>query len=86
MNLELPVVDSCIFCDWMESRPDTWQVLEETDLTLAALTGTQFEVGQSLVIPRRHAPTLFDLTEEESVAIMAAARRIGRALVAALLR
>jgi histidine triad (HIT) family protein len=68
----------------MESRPDTWQVLEETDLTLAALTGTQFEVGQSLVIPRRHAPTLFDLTEEESVAIMSAARRIGRALVAAL--
>lgn len=68
----------------MMSRPDTWQVLEETELTLAALNGTQFEVGQALVIPRRHAPTLFDLTDEESAAIMAAARRVGRALVEAL--
>jgi len=68
----------------MANRPDTWQVLEETKLTLAALTGTQFEVGQSLIIPRRHAPTLFDLTEEESVAIITAARRVGKALVEAL--
>ena len=68
----------------MVSKPDTWQVLEETELTLAALNGTQFEVGQALVIPRRHAPTLFDLTDEESAAIMAAARRVGRALVEAL--
>ena len=84
MNLELPAVDSCIFCDWMTTRPDSWQVLEETELTLAALTGTQFEVGQSIIIPRRHAPTLFDLSDEESTAIMEAARRVGRALVAAL--
>jgi histidine triad (HIT) family protein len=74
-------MDPCIFCEQMVSNPDAWQVLDETDLTLSILTQTQYEVGQSLVIPRRHAPTLLDLTEEESVAVMAGARRLMRALL-----
>jgi diadenosine tetraphosphate (Ap4A) HIT family hydrolase len=68
----------------MRTHPPGWQVLEATDLTLSVLTITQFEVGQSLVIPRRHAPTLLDLSEEECVAIMAAARRLMRAMLDSL--
>ena len=77
-------MDPCLFCEQMVSKPDAWQVLEETELTLSVLTVTQYEVGQSLVIPRRHAPTLLDLTDEESVAILAAARRLMQALIDAL--
>jgi histidine triad (HIT) family protein len=82
--LELPQVESCVFCESIRSQPPSWQVLEETELTLSVLTVTQFEVGQSLVIPRRHAPTLLDLTAEESAAIIAAARRVMQALIDSL--
>lgn len=84
MSLELPAVDSCLFCDRLKTESDLWQVLEETPLTLTVLTITQFEAGQSIIIPRRHAPTLLDLTDEEGAAIFAAARRLAGALVQAL--
>ena len=35
-----------------------------------------------LVIPRRHAPTLLDLTDEELAAVMHGVRRVADALVA----
>ena len=43
----------------------------------------QFELGQVYVIPRRHAPTLFDLSDDEANAIMQAVRRVADALVRA---
>ena len=43
----------------------------------------QFELGQVLVTARRHAPTLFDLTEDEAIAIMRAVRRVADAFVRA---
>ena len=43
----------------------------------------QFEHGQVYVIPRRHAPTLFDLTDDEAIAIMRAVRRVADAFVRA---
>lgn len=45
------------------------------------LNGRQFEIGQCIVIPQRHAPTLLDLNSTEESAIMSAARRVARALV-----
>ena len=43
----------------------------------------QFEHGQVYVIPRRHAPTLFDMTDDEAIAIMRAVRRVADAFVRA---
>ena len=43
----------------------------------------QFELGQVYVVPRRHAPTLFDLTDEEAAVVMHAVRRTADALVRA---
>lgn len=83
MTLELPQMEPCIFCEGMAGRLEDWLVLEETGLTLSVLTATQFEVGQSLVVPRRHAPTLLDLTDAEGAAIIAAAKRLAAALVRA---
>ncbi|MYE54751.1 MAG: HIT family protein [Chloroflexi bacterium] len=70
----------CVFCELIAGRLDKGLV-EETGLTLTLVNIRQFEVGQVLVIPRRHAPTILDITDEESCAVMDAVRRVSAALV-----
>lgn len=79
---ELPTMTPCVFCELIAGRLDKGLV-EETELTLTIVNIRQFEVGQVLVIPRRHAPTILDLTDEESPAVMDAVRRVSAALVKA---
>ena len=79
---ELPVMAPCVFCELIDGRLDKGLV-EETELTLTIVNIRQYEIGQSLVIPRRHAPTILDLTDEESAAVMDAIRRVSAALVKA---
>ena len=62
---ELPEMTPCVFCELIAGRLDKGLV-EETALTLTIVNIRQFEVGQVLVIPRRHAPTILDLTDEEA--------------------
>jgi diadenosine tetraphosphate (Ap4A) HIT family hydrolase len=83
MPIRLPEMDPCYFCQIVGGRDDRWNVIEQTRLTATLLNGRQFETGQCLVVPTRHAPTLLDLNEEEEAAIMAAGRRVARALVSA---
>jgi diadenosine tetraphosphate (Ap4A) HIT family hydrolase len=83
MPIQLPVLDPCSFCQIVDGSVEPWNVLERTSLTLTILNGRQFEVGQCVVIPARHAPTLLDLRPDEEAAVMAAARRLARALIAA---
>jgi diadenosine tetraphosphate (Ap4A) HIT family hydrolase len=82
MPLRLPEMDPCYFCQLIAGA-DRWNILEETALTFTMLNGRQYEQGQCLVVPLRHAPTLLDLTTEEEAAVMAAARRAAQALVKA---
>ena len=74
--------DPCYLCEVIAGRSEKG-IVEETEMTLTLVNWAQFELGQVFVIPRRHAPTVFDLTDEESVAIMHAVRRTGGALVRA---
>lgn len=76
-------MDPCHFCEIIRNTGERWNVLEQTDRTMTVLNGRQFEVGQCMVLPIRHAPTLLDLTAGEGAAIMAAAQRAARVLVAA---
>ncbi len=48
---------------------------------MTLLNGRQFEIGQCIVTPKRHAPTLLDLSGEEGFSVLAAAQRPSRALV-----
>jgi diadenosine tetraphosphate (Ap4A) HIT family hydrolase len=57
--------------------------IEESPLTLSLIPDVQFEVGQSLVIPKRHVALLTDLTAVECAAIMDASQRLMRAMEAA---
>ena len=83
MTFQLPEMDSCYFCEIIDGKTERWNIIEHTELTLTVLNGRQFEVGQCVVFPVRHAPTLIDLTEREDAAVMAAAKRLMHAMVQA---
>jgi diadenosine tetraphosphate (Ap4A) HIT family hydrolase len=83
MPMRLPEMDPCYFCEIVSGGSDGWNVIERTDVTMTLLNGRQFEVGQCIVIPVRHRPTLLDLTPMEDAAVMGAARRAAKALVEA---
>jgi diadenosine tetraphosphate (Ap4A) HIT family hydrolase len=74
---------SCVFCERLSGDRARFAVIDEDDLTVSFINPRQFEVGQALVIPRRHAPTLLDMTDEEAAALINHAQRIACAMVAA---
>jgi len=80
MKLPLPQMHPCILCEFI-SQPAGWNVIEHTELTMTVLNYRQYETGQCMVLPRRHVPTLIELTEAEGAAVMLAARRIAEVLV-----
>jgi len=81
MPIELPDFDPCLFCERVAGERDDWEVLASDELTVSFMIDLQFEEGQALVIPRRHAPTLLDLTDPEAAALMHAVRRLAQAIV-----
>jgi diadenosine tetraphosphate (Ap4A) HIT family hydrolase len=83
MSFPLPTGNPCYFCEIVAGNTDRWNVIEETDLTMTVLNGRQFEIGQCIVLPLRHAPTILDLHEREGTAIMAAAKRLTEGLLKA---
>jgi histidine triad (HIT) family protein len=83
MNFPMPVMEPCYFCELARSR-DSWNLIVEDPLTMTVLNGRQYEGGQSIVFPKRHAPTLLDLSAQEAAAVMLAAKRIGAAITRAL--
>lgn len=81
MHFPMPEGDPCYFCEIVNGNINQWQIIEKSELTMTLLNGRQFEVGQCVVVSRRHAPSLLDLDEAEEIAVMAAAKRLSRALV-----
>lgn len=81
MRLPLPESEPCFFCEISDGKANQWQVIDQRPLTMTLLNGRQFEIGQCIVIPRRHAPTVLDLDQDEGAAIISAAKRVASALV-----
>jgi diadenosine tetraphosphate (Ap4A) HIT family hydrolase len=79
--LPLPQPDSCYLCDLINGHEGAWSIIARSELTVTALNGRQFEVGQCMVFPVRHAPTLLDLTTAEDAAIMASAKQLAQVMV-----
>lgn len=76
------LADPCFMCEVIAGHEEKG-IVEETEKTLTLVNWSQFEWGQVYVIPRRHAPTLLDLTDEEMNEIMRAVRRVADAQVKA---
>jgi histidine triad (HIT) family protein len=83
MSFQLPVMDPCYFCAIIEGEAEQWNIIAQNELTVTMLNGRQFEVGQCVILPLRHAPTLLDLTEQELAAVMTAAKKLTQVMVKA---
>ena len=64
--LAVPDVDAdeCLFCN-----PKANEILDGNDLALCLIDNHPVVEGHCLIIPKRHAPTWFDLTVDEVLAI-----------------
>ncbi len=83
MPIELPQ-GPCIFCERIAgTHPERWALIDEDEFAVAVINPRQYEEGQAMVLPKRHAPTVLDLTSDEASALMLAVRRVARAMVAA---
>lgn len=72
----------CLFCKIARGLIPAAKVYED-DLVLAFMDIGPVNEGHVLVATRRHAVTLYDLTDEEAAAVLRASRRIGLAIRAA---
>ena len=55
--------DLCYLCEIIGGSSDKG-IVEETEMALTLVNWAQFKFGQVYVIPRPHAPTLLDLSDE----------------------
>ena len=78
-SFELPEREPCPFCEYGNSELGTETVLRD-ELTAAFINPRQIEVGHTLVVPKRHAPTFFDLTAAEIAALSAANHKVASVL------
>jgi len=77
---EEPRPEGCFLCipDTDDAGPQ--HVVERAELTVTLLNRFPYNSGHVMVVPRRHAPDLLDLTEQEGAALMTATQRAMRAL------
>jgi histidine triad (HIT) family protein len=73
----------CIFCKIINGEIPAVKVLDE-ELVLAFMDINPASRGHMLVIPKRHAESIFDISEGDLAAVTAAARRCARAIKEAL--
>jgi histidine triad (HIT) family protein len=69
----------CIFCRLVAGEIPAARVYED-ELTVAFMDIGQCNPGHVLVAVKRHAATLFDLSEDEAAAVMRSARRVALAV------
>lgn len=81
-GLELPVNESCAFCAYIRGERE-YTVWRWTTLSSVLVTREQRGIAHVLAIPRRHAPTLLDLTDDEASDLMTCIRFSARAISAA---
>jgi diadenosine tetraphosphate (Ap4A) HIT family hydrolase len=67
----------CPFC-----RLDTARIRADSAFALALLDGFPVARGHTLVLPKRHVASLFDLPEEEQAAVWQLAARVRALLLA----
>ena len=73
-------MNNCIFCKIVRGDIPSCRIYED-DLAVAFLDIGPFEEGHTLVIPRRHAVILPDLSEQEAAALGVVIHRVGKLLL-----
>lgn len=70
---------NCIFCQIIQSSLPSWRVYED-EHTVAFLDKGHATRGHTLVVPRRHAADIWELSEAEAQAVMRSVHRVARLL------
>ncbi|MCA9712389.1 MAG: HIT family protein [Myxococcales bacterium] len=73
----------CVFCDIISGAGSAAFVAED-DGAVAFLDLRQAVLGHVLVVPRRHIPTIYELSPDEGATLMSLAVRVARAVRDAL--
>jgi histidine triad (HIT) family protein len=76
-------VDGCVFCAIVAGRTPAHRLLED-EHTISFLNIAPATPGHALVVPRRHAPGLWDVEDEEHARVARMASRVARLLRTAL--
>lgn len=75
--------EKCIFCRIVNRKAPSHIVYEDNE-HIAFLDIAPFSMGHTLVCPKRHGETLWDMTEEEIGKLFMVASRISKAVVKAV--
>lgn len=78
-----PSPEPCVFCAILEGRSPASRVAEDAH-AVAFMDLLQPLPGHVLVVPRRHAEEIYDLSPDEAGAVMALATRVAHAMRAEL--
>ncbi len=66
----------CLFCKIVKGEVPAKKVYED-DVTLAFLDISPRNPGHTLIIPKKHAETLMDLSDKESARLFESVRKVG---------
>lgn len=77
------MASDCVFCRILAGEEPA-SVIYRDDGTLAFMDIAQLTRGHALVIPVRHVPYVYDLTDAEAAALMATGAIVARAVKKAL--
>ena len=69
----------CIFCKIIEGKIPSYKVYED-DFVYAFLDISQGTKGHTLVIPKKHVATVYDLSEEEASQVFKVIPKLSKAL------
>lgn len=73
------MADDCIFCRIASGQSPAQKVYED-DSVFAIMDIFPWAEGHTLVIPRTHAPTIFDISPDDAAAVIRAAHKLAPAL------
>ena len=82
MPFELPRNERCPFCRNIAGEIES-AVIVDDGATFAFVNPRMFGLGHVLIIPKRHAPTVLDLSATEMTRLAVQVRRIARAITKA---
>ncbi len=74
--------EDCVFCKIVSGKLPSYKVYED-ERHIAFLDINPFSVGHTLVCPRRHGETLWDMDEHEIAEIFKVASKVSMGVVAA---
>lgn len=83
MPMRLAEPRRCLFCLCISGESDVLPVIAAGETTVSFVNPRQFEHGQALVVTRRHAPTILDLTPGEAASLMEAVRQTAHTIARA---